>query len=392
VSLGRKLAIVALLYVIEGFPMGVYVDVWPVALRRYGIDLTQIGLFTGLYMAWSVKFFWSPFIDRYGERRQWIAACLTVMAACLVGVAASDLHQLGIALWLLFGVYCVASATQDIAIDAYAIGVTDRGEEGPVNSMKFMAYRVGLLISGSGLLFLPRWIDWSATFVVAAGLSLAMACLVFTAPRVAVPVESRRGTLAPLLRWLNRPHVYSVLAFILFFRVCDRAMGAMVTTFWVDRGFADEEIGAIKGLVGVAAGLAGALVGGGLVARLGIGRSLWLTGVLAVASNLVYAAAAAFPESGRAGVYGASIIESFCSGLVGVAFLSYLMRICQKEHAAVQYALVTGLYALAGTLISMPSGWLTEHLGYARYFALTVLYAVPAFVFLPRARTWIGRE
>jgi PAT family beta-lactamase induction signal transducer AmpG len=392
VSLRRKLAIVALLYVIEGFPMGVYADVWPVALRRYGIDLTQIGLFTGLYMAWSVKFFWSPFVDRYGERRQWIAACLVVMAACLVGIAASDLHQLGIALWLLFGTYCVASATQDIAIDAYAIGITDRGEEGPVNSMKFMAYRVGLLISGSGLLFLPRWIDWSATFVVAAALSLAMACLVFTAPRVAVPVESRRGTLAPLLRWLNRPHVYSVLAFILFFRVCDRAMGAMVTTFWVDRGFADEEIGAIKGLVGVAAGLAGALVGGGAVARLGIGRSLWLMGVLAVASNLVYAAAAAFPESGRTGVYAASIIESFCSGLVGVAFLSYLMRICQKEHAAVQYALVTGLYALAGTLISMPSGWLTEQLGYARYFTLTVLYAVPAFVFLPRARTWIGRE
>ena len=369
--------------------MGVYMDVWPVALRRYGVDLTAIGLFAGLYFAWSAKVLWSPFVDRYGERRDWIAGCMLAMAASLVAIAFSDLEQLGIALWLLFAIYCIASATQDVAIDAYAIGLTERGEEGPVNSMKFIAYRGGLLLSGSGLLLLPRWIGWPGTFLAAAGLSLAMAALVRTAPRVAVPIESRQATLAPLLRWLDRPHVASVMAFILLYRVCDRAMGAMVAPFWVDRGFSDEEIATFKGLFGVVAGILGAITSGAVVARLGIGRSLWVMGVLAVLSNGVYAAAAAFPGSGRLGIYGASVIESFCSGLVGVAFLSYLMRICEKKHAAVQYALVTALYALAGTLISLPSGWLAERLGYAQYFALTALYALPAFAFLPRARRWI---
>ncbi len=125
---------------------------------------------------------------------------------------------------------------------------------------------------------------------------------------------------------------------------------------------------------------------------MGIGRSLWTLGVLALASNLAYAAAAGIPELGRSVVYAASIVESFCGGLATAAFLSFLMRICQKEHAAVQYALLTAVYALGGSLFAMPSGWFTERLDYAGYFALTAVFALPAFVFLPGARRWIGAE
>jgi PAT family beta-lactamase induction signal transducer AmpG len=389
-SLRHKLSIMALVYLIEGFPMGVYANVWPVFFRRHDVSLTEIGWLSGLYVAWSAKVLWSPLVDRFGERRQWIAACLIVMAVCLVAIGAADIQQLGLFLWLLFSLYCIASATQDVAIDAYAIGLTDRGEEGPINSMKVTAYRAGLLAAGSGLLFLPRWIGWPGTFAVAAAFSAAMAASVFAAPRVAVPAESRRETLIPLKRWLGRGGAVPVLSFILLYRVGDRAMGPMLTPFWVDRGFSDEEIATVSGAFGIGATVVGAIVGGAVVARIGIGRSLWALGSLALASNLGYAAAAAFPEWGRAGVYAASIVESFCGGLATAAFLSYLMRICEREHAAVQYALVTAIYALAGSLISIPSGWLADQLGYARYFALTALYALPAFVFLPRARGWIG--
>lgn len=389
-SLRRKLSIMALVYLIEGFPMGVYANVWPVFFRRHDVSLTEIGWLSGLYVAWSAKVLWSPLVDRFGERRQWIAACLVVMAVCLVAIGAADIRQLGLSLWLLLSLYCIASATQDVAIDAYAIGLTDRGEEGPINSMKVTAYRAGLLAAGSGLLFLPRWIGWTGTFAVAAAFSAAMAASVFAAPRVAVPAESRRETLTPLRRWLGRKGAVPALLFILLYRVGDRAMGPMVMPFWVDRGFSDEEIATVSGAFGVGATVVGAIAGGAVVARIGIGRSLWVLGALALASNLGYAAAAALPGSGHAGVYAASIVESFCGGLATAAFLSYLMRICQREHAAVQYALVTAIYALAGSLISLPSGWLTDQLGYAQYFALTALYALPAFFFLPRARGWVG--
>ena len=388
-SLGRKLWVIALVYVIEGFPMGMYLDVWPVYFRRQGVSLAEIGLLSGLSIAWSVKVLWSPLIDRYGERQHWIAGALLAMAAALATLAVVPTAQITPVVWLMLALYCLASATQDIAIDAYTIGLVDRGEEGPANSIRVGAYRVGLIAAGGGLLFLPRWIGWSGTFATAAVISVAMALALRGTPAVPVPPESRLETRAALTRWLRRPAAWQVAAFVLLYRTGDRAMGPMVKPFWVDRGFLDEEIATISTTLGALATVVGALIGGGFVRRFGIGVGLGVLGILALASNLTYSAAAAWPEAGRVGVYAASIVESFCGGLATAAFLSYLMHICEKEHAAVQYALLTAIYALAGSLVAIPSGWLAEQLGYAGYFALTALFALPAFAFLPGARRWI---
>jgi PAT family beta-lactamase induction signal transducer AmpG len=211
-------------------------------------------------------------------------------------------------------------------------------------------------------------------------------------PTVPIPPESRAATIEPLRRWLSQGGAVPVFLFVLLYRVGDQAMGPMVKPFLVDRGFLDEEIGLINMAFGVGATVAGAVLGGICVARFGIGRMLWVLGGVALASNFGYALAAGFPASGRPGVYAASMVESFSAGLAAAAFLSYLMRICQKEHAAVQYALLTAVYALAGSFIALPSGWITERVGYAVYFGLTAGLALPAFAFLSRARAWIGEE
>jgi PAT family beta-lactamase induction signal transducer AmpG len=384
----RKLSIVALLYVVEGFPMGVYMDVWPVFLRRHEVSTTAIGLLSALSFAWAAKVLWSPLVDRYGERRQWIVGALCVMAAALATSAVDEPLSLGALLWLSIAVFCLASATQDIAIDAYSIGITERGEEGPVNSVRVTAYRGGLIAAGAGLLFLPRWIGWGGTFAVAAVFCLGMALAVRACPPVQIPPEARRNTLEALRRWLGRPGVHAVLAFVLLYRIGDRAMGPMVRPFWVDRGMSDAQIGFVANGLGAVATILGALAGGAVVARLGIGRSLLVLGVLALASNLVYALAA-LPTAPVTALYAASLVESVCSGLAGVGFLSFLMRITQKEHAAVQYALLTAVYAFSGSIVSAPSGWLVEQLGYAPYFAATAALALPAFLFLPGARVWL---
>jgi PAT family beta-lactamase induction signal transducer AmpG len=387
VTLRRQLAIVAVVYVVEGFPMGVFADVWPVFFRRHGASLAEIGWLSGLSIAWSLKVLWSPLVDRFGERRRWIAACVAVMAGCLLVFSGVDADGVGALAWLAIGLFCLASATQDVAIDAYTIGLVERGREGPANSVRITAYRVGLIAAG-GMLLLPRWIGWSGAFGVAALALLASAGAVLACPPVSVPEVARRELVPALRRWLMRSGVLSVAGFILLYRVGDRAMGPMVSPFWVDRGFSDEEIAFVKTTLGTLATVAGAVVGGIVVSRAGIARSLAILGALALASNLGYAAAAA-TGAGWAGVASASVLESFCGGLASAAFLSYLMRICEKEHAAVQYALVTSLYALAGTLVAAPSGWITERIGYAAYFALTAAFALPAFAFLPGARSWL---
>ena len=388
-TLRRKLLIVALVYVIEGFPMGIYADVWPVYFRRQGVTLAEIGLLSGLSIAWSAKVLWSPLVDRFGERQHWIAGSLVAMAAALAVIASVPATEITPLLWMALTLYCLASATQDIAIDAYTIGLVDRGEEGPTNSIRVAAYRVGLIAAGGGLLFLPRWIGWPGTFGIAIALSIAMALSLAWTPRVPIPPESRSETRQALRRWLGRPAVWQVVAFVMLYRIGDRAMGPMIKPFWVDRGFADETIAMVSTTAGALATIAGAAVGGIFVRRAGIGVGLWLLGGFALVSNLTYAAAAALPEFGAWPVYAASIVESFCGGLATAAFLSYLMHVCEKEHAAVQYALLTALYALAGSIVAVPSGWLAEHLDYAYYFALTAAAALPAFFFLPGARRWI---
>jgi PAT family beta-lactamase induction signal transducer AmpG len=169
-------------------------------------------------------------------------------------------------------------------------------------------------------------------------------------------------------------------------------MAPMLKPFWVDRGASHEEIALVSTTLGMVATIAGAALGGWIVVRRGIGSALVVVGILALASNLGYAGAAAAPGSGDAGLYSASLVESASSGLASAAFLAFLMRICEKEHAAVQYAALTALYALPGTLAGALSGRAVELAGYASYFAATALLALPAFAVLPRARAWLDGD
>ena len=368
--------------------MGIFRDFWPVYLRQADVSLTAIGLLSGLYLAWSAKLLWSPLVGRFGEYRQWIAAAMVAVAVSMVVVPALDPGSAWQLLVAAIGLLCVASATQDIAIDAYTIGLVDRGEEGPANGVRINAYRVALIASGGGLLLLPNRIGWEATHWVGAALCVAMAAGLRAMPRVAVPLSARRDVLGAFRPWLTRGDWGWVLAFVLLYRLGDLALAPMLKPFWVDRGLSNEQIAVVSTTLGSIAVMAGAGLGGWIVARLGIGGALWVVGALAVASNLAYAAAAAFPETGNPGIYAASVVESFCGGLAAAGFLAYLMRICDREHAAVQYATLTGIYALPGTAAGAISGAAVEAWGYAPYFAATALVAAPAFLFLPIAQRW----
>ena len=372
--------------------MGVFSDVWPVFLRRHDVSNTTIGLLASLSWAWSLKMLWSPAVDRYGDARHWIAAALCVMAAALGLLGAAPPGSVGPLLLAVFAVYCVASATQDIAIDGYTIGLTPRGFEGPVTSVRVAAYRIGTLAAGTGLLFLPRWIGWGGAFSFAALASLLMALAALCCPRVTLASRERENLLPALSRWLKQPGARGLLSFILLYRIGDLAMGPMVKPFWVDAGFDNEQIGLYANGLGQVATLVGALMGGAVVTRWGIARSLLVLGVLALGSNFAYALVALLPTPSLAAIVSASLIESVCSGLAGVGFVSFLIRITNREHAAAHYALLSAIYAVSRPIVSAPSGWLTEQLGYAAYFALTAVLALPAFFFLPGACAWLGES
>lgn len=395
-DLRRKLLWVFVLYFAEGFPFGIVRKVWPVYFRQHGVSLTDIGLMSLLGLPWTLKVLWSPAVDRYGTRLAWVRANLLVMAAVLAflpWLGSPGTPALGPVIWASMLVFTFASATQDLAIDAYTVGLTARGEEGDVNGVRVSAYRVALIASGGGLLVLAGTLGWTGVHLAAAVLLAGVAMLLRRAPAECPrPGARRRGGLAVLRQWALRPGAGALIAFILLYKLGDAAMGPMLEPFWLDRGLSEREIGMIGASLGVGATITGALAGGWITDRLGIYRALWVLGLAQAVSNLGYAAAASVPEASaalRPAVYGASLVESFTGGLGTAAFLAFLMSLCDRDHAAVQYAVLSALFALSRDVAGAASGWAAVRLGYASYFGFTFLLALPAYAFLPVVRGWI---
>jgi PAT family beta-lactamase induction signal transducer AmpG len=282
--LRRKLLWIALLYFAEGLPFGIVKEVVPVYLKVSGVSLTEIGMASLLGLPWTLKILWSPLVDRFGERRLWIAACLASLAISTSLVPVFPVPSAG--LWLVLLAITVGSATQDIAIDAYTISLVDPGEEGDANGVRVSAARVALIASGGGLVLVAPWVGWGTAFVAAAVVFAALAAVSWAAPRLVVPAEERRHWLVAMRRWLLRRGAWAVFLFVFAYKLCDAAMGPMIKPFWIDRGLGVAEIGLVSTTVGIVATIVGAVVGGRLTSRWGILRALLALGVVQALSNL----------------------------------------------------------------------------------------------------------
>lgn len=385
----QKLWWISVLYFAEGFPFGIAIDNLPVYFRVHGVSLADVGLLSLLGAPWTLKVFWAPLVDRYGERRHWIAASLLTMAALLALLPLLDPSSPGFWTWALLLVFTAASATQDIAIDAYTIGLLSPGEEGIANGVRVSAYRAALVVGGGGFVVLAGTAGWEVVFWMAAVLLVSLAFAAWWTPPVERPPEAeRRAWLGPLRVWIARPGALAVVAFVLIYKLGDAAMAPMVKPFWLDRGLSVEEIGLVSTSVGVAASLAGAMVGGVYTSRAGIFRGLWVLGLAQALSNLGYAGVA-MVDGGRWAIYGASLLESFTGGLGTAAFLSFLMHICDKHRAATEYALLSALFGFTRSIAGGMSGFAAARLGYADFFLATFALALPAYVLLPWVRGWI---
>ncbi|MCJ7753464.1 MAG: MFS transporter, partial [Thermoanaerobaculales bacterium] len=256
---------------------------------------------------------------------------------------------------------------------------------GSINGTRVSAARVALFVGGGGFLILADYTGWGFLWVALAILFFALAAAAWLSPRVPLEDTERRHVLAPVLQWLLRWEMVPVVLFVLLFKVGDSTLGRMVKPFWVDRGYSLTEIGSISVTLGVVLTILGALAGGWIVNRIGIFRSLLWLGLAQLVSNVGYVVVAAV-DLPRESIYVASMIESFTQGLGTAAFLSFLMNLCDKEHAASQYAILSALFALTRDVAGAFTGIGVESFGYAVFFAITTALALPALALLPLIR------
>ncbi len=383
-DLRRKLALVAGLYFVEGFPMGIFSDVWPVFLRDSGASLETIGWLSLLGLAWTLKALWAPAVDGIGEWRDWIAGALAAMSvavAVLPALAGAQAAVFAIALFAL------ASATQDIAIDASAVALTAAGEEAKLSSVRVALYRVGKLAVGAGGLVLADRIGWVALHEgLAVGIAL-LALAMLATPRLQANTPRLPGAWREAFELLVRPGFGGALAFLVFYRLGDIAMGPMIGAFWRDSGASLSMIGLVPSGLSAGMGILGATLGGVIVGRMPLAGALVAGGLLAAASNLGYAAAA-LAGAPLWAVTAASLAESLCGGVASVALVSLLVGACDRAHAGVQFALLTALSPLAGRLVGGVSGEFVAAFGFGAWFAVTGALTLPALAFIPAVLRW----
>ena len=426
-------------------------------LREFNVSLTTIGFVSWIGITYSIKFVWSPVVDRVplpfltrwlGRRRSWM---LLAQTGIVFGLSAMSFCDPQVDLWwvaLFAVVVAFSSATQDIALDAFRIELTDELLQGATAATYQLGYRIAVLAAGAGALYIAQFGSWPLAYRIMAMLGLVgiATTLIIAEPlrQIVAGTAEREGKIAafaersaglpPMVReamvfvygavvcpfvdffvrfrWL----ALALLAFIGLFRLSDIAMGVMANPFYIDMGFSLQQIANISKIYGFVMSILGALLGGALVFRLGAPRLLAPSVFLIAASNLTFAWLAIIGQP-DATILGVAIsIDNLVSGIAGSVFIAFLSGLTNTAYTATQYALFSSIMTLPGKLIGGFSGLMVDELqrsarqvpifaqlldavgaapkfgGYALFFVYTALLGLPALLLAMLVRRHFEKE
>ena len=397
--LNRRMLICVFTGFASGMPLYVLFQLVPAWLREGGVSLAEIGLFALVGIPYTWKFVWAPLMDRWvppflGRRRGWM---IMFQLALLLSIGVLGAYQpekdIAVIAWIAFAV-AFFSASQDVALDAYRREILPDKELGLGNSIHVQAYRISSLVPGSLSLILADSLPWSSVFWITAGfmaIGVAMS-LVVAEPESEYPtaVGLREAVVAPFREYLTRrgwQGVLMVLGFMFLYKIGDNMATALATPFYLDLGFSKTEIGLVAKHAALWPAIVGGLLGGGLMIRLGINRSLWLFGVVQVLSILGFAVLATVGHS--LSLLAAVIsFEYLGVGMGTAAFTAFIARETSKVYAATQFALFTALAALPRTFANASTGIIVEQVGWAQFFLICALLALPGMALLAWVAPW----
>jgi len=385
----------------SGLPLYVLISLVPGWLRSEGVNLAAIGLFTLIQFPYTWKFLWSPLMDRFavpllGRRRGWmlITQCALILAIGYMGLLSPVTELRAIA--GLAVITALFSASQDIVLDAYRREILRDVELGLGTAVHVNAYKVAGLIPGSLALVLADHLPWSTVYAITAVFMLPGLAMTLLIKEPAIPAGAprtlRAAVVEPFLDFIGRlgwRQALLVLAFIFLFKLGDSMSTALATPFYLDMGFTKSEIGLIAKNAGLWPSVAGGLLGGLWMVKLGINRALWLFGAAQAISILGFAVLSQLPHD-RVALAVAIGSEALGVGLGTAAFTAFIARATNPRYTATQFALFTSLAAVPRTLVNATTGWIVEYTGWFDFFLLCTALAIPGMVLLWWVAPWSG--
>ena len=393
-----------------GLPLLLVLGTLSFRLREAGIDRSTIGHLSWVGLAYGFKWAWAPLVDRLplpllthalGRRRSWLLLSQCLVVAGLVGMALTDPRQalgpvVACALMVAF-----ASATQDIALDAFRIESADANHQAALAAAYQTGYRLAMIWAGAGVLWIAARAEapalagaaayqngaWQTAYLVmAASMAVGMVTVLFS--REPRPVELpparnaaewlRGALLEPFADFVRRYRWQAalILALIAVYRISDVVMGIMANPFYVDMGYTKDEVAAVTKVYGVVMTLVGAFVGGSLAMRFGVMRILMLGALLSACTNLLFAWLAGHGHDVTALIAVVSA-DNLASGIASAAFIAYLSSLTNVSYSATQYALFSSMMLLLPKFVAGFSGDYVNAFGYVQFFASTALLGLP---------------
>ncbi len=393
----RRIATVMLLGFSSGLPLALTGGTLQAWMAVAGVDLRTIGVFALAGLPYTLKFIWSPLMDRFippwlGRRRGWILISQICLVGGIAAMAFGSPRHYPLVMGALALLVAFASASQDIVVDAYRTDVLHEKERGAGAAVSVMGYRIAMIVSSAAALILADRIGWRDTYLLMSVIMAAGMAATAMGPepegKIAPPKTIQEAAWGPLKDFFSRRSAFALVLVIVLYKLGDAYAGTLTTAFLIrGLGFTLTDVGTINKSLGLVSLIIGALFGGTLMVRLGLYKSLMLFGILQASSILLFMALALAGKSYLMMII-AVAFENLCGGMGTAAFVSLLMALCNQRYSATQYALLSSLAALGRIFVAPSSGYVVELVGWPRFFLLATLSAIPGLALL----WWVRRD
>ncbi|MEN7343839.1 MAG: MFS transporter [Pseudomonadota bacterium] len=357
-------------------------------LEEAGLTRSAISTFAWIGFAYSFKFLWSPIVDNtripiltnwVGRRRAWLLTAQVALAMGLLVMSRLDpATELAVFAMVTLAV-ALLSATQDIVIDAYRIESDSKEMQGILAGAYQYGYRLALICSSAGALYLAEWGGWALTYSLMAGLmGVGILAVLMSREPAGTPTLSYTSAADWLQKSVFQPFfdmfsrfggvLLLILAYVLCFRVSDYVLGILANPFYLDLGFSKTDVANVAKAYGIVVSLVGIAAGSAAVLRWSVYRCLVIASVLIAATNLgfIYLAFQG-PELSALAVTISG--DNFAMGFAGTVFIAYLAGLTNAKFTATQYALLSSLSAFGGKFLAKWSGNVQEWSGWSGLLA-----------------------
>ena len=402
--INRQMLVLMALGFSSGFPFLLVFGTLSFWLKEIDISLKLIGIFSLVKLPYSLKWLWSPLIDniklpvlnKLGRRRSWavLIQIMLFISIVLMSITDPQKHTLCMALFALLT--CFLSASQDIVLDAFRVeSFTDYPEKQASGvAIYVLGYRLGLIFSGAGAIYLASIMNWSQVYIImACGIFVGLSAILYTSEPQKYTYTKYKFEIKDSIKFLKNSiikpfndfmsHRYWgwIIVLIFTYHLSNAYFNPMMFPFYIDMGFSKTEIAYVLKIYGMIAAIIGGLSGGIIVMKIGLKKSMIYFGILQCLSTLLFSLQAAYGHNIPLFIIIVTV-ENFCSGLATTALVAYISSLCNKLYTATQYAILSSIMSISRDVFSSTSGFVAEHVSWEMFFVISALMSLPSILII----------